>query len=485
MQQAKSSSAQDVAHAALGDVLALAGLAYPSGGDLEITGSEPAIRTRFRVGAAGAAAQAAIGAAICDLWEMRTGRRQRIGVDIGAASQALRGHNLAYLNGEPLAKLWNEGRDPWFHVESYPVRDGRWVRVNTKYPHHRDIMLEVLGRPADVEATLKASAKWDGVELEEAIEAAGGSVGFVRTAEEWAVHPQAAAVASQPLFEIVRIGDAPPTPLPSGPRPLGGLRVLDLTRVIAGPICGRTLAEHGADVLKINGAHLPNQGVAELDTGIGKLTAFLDLRTSGGVDRLRALLAGADVFSQGYRPGSLAARGFAPEEAARMRPGIIYVELSAYGPAGPWWKRRGYDSAIQAVNGMACVQGEASRPAFLPVSALDYVTGYFMALGVITALQRRAREGGSWLVRTSLASAGRFITGLGLLSTEEVANVPSQPAAEELARLSAEMDCPDGRFRYLKPAVQLSETPAYWALPPVPLGSHTPSWPSRPTGVAG
>jgi CoA-transferase family III len=176
--------------------------------------------------------------------------------------------------------------------------------------------------------------------------------------------------------------------------------------VLAGPTCARTLAEHGADVLKITGAHLPDSGSSELDTGIGKLSAHLDLRTAAGVETLRSLLREADVFSQSYRPGALAARGFSPAQAAKLRPGIVYVTLSAWGTEGPWRDRRGFDSIVQTVSGMAYAQG-GQKPKLMPVSANDYVSGYLMAYGAMVALARRAREGGSWLVRGSLARTGR------------------------------------------------------------------------------
>src|SRR5262249_35904314 len=151
-----------------------------------------------------------------------------------------------------------------------------------------------------------------------------GCAGLARTAEEWARHPHSAAVATQPLLEIRRIGEAKPEKLPEGPRPLSGVRVLDLTRVLAGPTCARTLAEHGADVLKVGASHLADSGLTEVDTGFGKLAAFIDLRERAGAETLRGLLREADVFSQSYRPGTLAGRGFSPEEAAKLRPGIVY-----------------------------------------------------------------------------------------------------------------------------------------------------------------
>ena len=285
------------------------------------------------------------------------------------------------------------------------------------------------------------------------------------------------------MLEIIRIGDSNPEPLPAGNRPLSGIRVLDLTRVLAGPTCARTLAEHGADVLKITAAHLPNLGYQEWDTGHGKLSAQLDLRVPSDVETLRGLVRQADVFSQGYRPGSLANRGLSPEELAALRPGLVYVSLSAFGHTGPWASRRGFDTVVQTVSGMTIRQAEAvpgktPGPQFYPVSAIDYCTGYLMAFGAMVALARRAREGGSWLVRISLAQVGKWIVDRGEVPAAALKDVPIEFIAAELEHWSMVSETPSGPLRHLKPVVQLSETQPRWARPSVPLGYHRPEWPS-------
>jgi crotonobetainyl-CoA:carnitine CoA-transferase CaiB-like acyl-CoA transferase len=463
---------------ALSTVLPIAGWSEERARAVEITGgADPILPTPFRIGEAGTATLAAVGLAVSDLWELRTGRRQQIAIDTRQATASLRSGNYMKLDGVPVSYARNAV------MGAYPAKNGRWSYLHCNFPNHRAAALKVLGVPEDREAVRKAVARWDALELEEAIIAAKGAGGMVRTMAEWAQHPQGAAVASLPLMEIVRIGDSPPEPLRSGDRPLSGVRVLDLTRVIAGPACARTLAEHGADVLKITAAHLPSLGRQEYDTGHGKLSAYLDLREAKDAEILRGLVRDADVFSQGYRPGTIAGRGFSPEALAQLRPGIVVVSLSAFSHVGPWASRRGFDTVIQTVSGITNRQGElfpgaAPGPQFYPVSAIDFLTGYLMAFGAMVALARRTREGGSWLVRISLAQVGRWLVARGEVPEAELKDVPEEFTPAELERWSITSTTPVGRLQHLGPVLRLSETPPRWARPTVPLGYHQPVWPT-------
>jgi crotonobetainyl-CoA:carnitine CoA-transferase CaiB-like acyl-CoA transferase len=454
--------------AALREILAAAGM--EAAGLPDITGADPVLGTRYRVGTAGAAALAALGVAVARFGELRGLPRQHVAVDLRAAAASLRSARYLRVGGRPPPPQW----DPLSGF--YPVRDG-WISIHCNFPNHRDAALEALQAQPNRQEAEKKSAAWNGEALEDAIHAAAGCAGFVRSAADWQRHAQANAVAARPLIEIVRIADAPPEKVSKGARPLEGIRVLDLTRVLAGPTCARSLAEHGADVLKISAAHLPDSGPMDVDTGIGKLSARLDLRAEEDRAKLERLAMESDVFSQSYRPGALAARGFSPEALAALRPGIVCVALSAWDTTGPWRARRGFDSIVQSVSGMAALSARDGRPQYLPVSAIDYVSGYLMAFGATVALERRAREGGSWLVRVALARVGKWIADRGLLPQEVIEDLSPDLSERELQALMGEMETSAGPIRYLRPVVQLSHTPPYWSRPPVPLGTHAAAWP--------
>ena len=447
--------------------------------DLTITGgSDPILPTSFRIGDTSTAALSAVGLAVSDLWEFKTGRKQRVSVDARRATASLRSGKYMQMDGAGVSTERN------MVMGTYPTKDGRWSYLHCNFPNHRSAALSVLGVNEDRDEVTKAVAKWDAFDLEEAIIEARGAGGMVRSMEEWAIHPQAAAIASLPLMDIVKIADSPPEPLPDGSRPLSGVRVLDLTRVLAGPTCARTLAEHGADVMKITAGHLPNIGYQEYDTGHGKLNATLDLRDGRQMETLRGLVRQTDVFSQGYRPGTLGGRGLSPEELAELRPGIVYISLSAFSHEGPWASRRGFDTVVQTVSGITQRQGELfpgaiPGPQFYPVSAIDYLTGYLMAFGGIVALNKRIHEGGSWLVRISLAQVGRWLVSQGEIPETQIKDVAAEFTPEEIAGWLMVSETPMGNLGHLSPVIGLSESAPRWSRPSVPLGYHDPVWPVR------
>lgn len=440
---------------------------------VEFSGSDPVLPTRFMVGTAGAAAIGATGLAAADLWELRSGRRQHVGVAIDAAAMAMRSSIYTRQLGKAQPAAWDRISG------LYRTVDERFLQLHCNYPHHRAGALAVLGVDEDRGEVERAIAQWRGLELEDAMTAAGMVAALSRSADEWAAHPHSHYVDGLPLVSIERIGDAPPEPLCAGDRPLSGVRVLDLTRVLAGPTCGRTLAEHGADVMRISTPQLPFIEHLLMDTGHGKLAAHADLTTDAGRASLHALVRDGDVFVQGYRPGTLAARGFDPDSLARERPGIVCVSLSAYGEQGPWGGKRGFDTLVQGVTGITVEHGGAAAPRHLPASALDYSSGYLMAFGAMAALGRRVREGGSYHVRVSLVRTAHWLKSLGRV---DAADVPADALSRSDPRVAARMiesDTPFGRLEHLAPVVSLSQTPPSWARPAVPLGSHPPRWPAR------
>jgi len=442
--------------------------------DVDFQGSDPVFPLPFRVGEAGAAVIGASAAMAAELWRARTGRWQQVRVEVDAAATAMRSH--AYLQRDQPENEPSPQSIRGLNQDIYRTRDDRWLYLHRGFPHHRARIATLLGGADDTERLAEAVRQWDAVSLEEAVVSAGACAGMVRSHDEWLAHDQGAAIERLPLFEVIRVANSPPEALPEGPRPLSGIRVVDVTRVLAGPICGRTLAEHGADVLRIGTSLLPNNELQNIDTGHGKRSTVLDLTSESGAAQLRTLVQGADVFSEGYRPGSMAGRGFGWEDVANMRPGIVYVQLSAFSHDGPWHHRRGFDTLVQVVSGMADEYARDDRPRLLPVSVLDYCTGYLAAFGVMIALWRRACEGGSYLVRVSLAQSATWVNSLGRIPSHLAAAAPEELAPERIAQLSIAADTPCGRLRFLAPVAQLSETPARWDRPAVPLDHDPPTW---------
>jgi crotonobetainyl-CoA:carnitine CoA-transferase CaiB-like acyl-CoA transferase len=447
----------------------------PSPVEVAFHGHDPVFPLPFRVGDAGAAVIGAGAAMAAELWRLRTGRLQQVRVDVDAAAAAMRSNE--YLRHDQPVSGPQPRAIRGLNQDIYRTRDDRWVYLHRGFPHHRARIAALLDGADDTERLAEAVKRWDAAALEEAVVSAGACAGMARSHEEWLAHDQGATIERLPLFEVIRVADSPPEPLPAGDRPLSGIRVIDVTRVLAGPMCARTLAEHGAGVLRIGTSLLPNNDLQNMDTGHGKRSTVLDLTGEAGAAQMRSLIQGADVFSQGYRPGSMAQRGLGVEEVAALRPGIIYVQLSAFGHEGPWQRRRGFDTLVQVVSGMAAEYAQDGRPRLLPVSVLDYCTGYLAAFGVMLALGRRAREGGSYLVRVALAQTAKWLKGLGRVPTDVAAAAPPDLPTERIAELSISTVTPYGSLRYLAPVAQLSETPARWERPTVPLDHDAPVWP--------
>jgi crotonobetainyl-CoA:carnitine CoA-transferase CaiB-like acyl-CoA transferase len=460
-------------HDILADLWRLAGGDATALDHVRLTGDEPQLPSSFRVAAAGQVSIAASALAAAAIWQARGGETQTVTVDMRHAVVECRSERYLRCNSEPPPSAWDA------IAGVYKTGDGRFVRLHTNFPHHRDAVCRVLSCAAEREAVQAALMTWQGEAFETAAYAAGGVVSLMRSYDEWRALPQATALAELPVLTIEKIGEAPPKPwpAPAGDRPLSGLRVLDLSRVIAGPVAGRTLAAHGADVMLVASPDLPAIPWLVIDTGRGKLSCHLDLKSEQGRAGLRDLLREADIFSQGYRPQALAALGFAPHDVAAISPGIINVSLSAYGHVGPWAERRGFDSLVQTATGFNHAEGQAAGvdgPKELPAQMLDHATGYLMATGAMMARLRQSREGGSWHVRVSLAQTGRWLWELGRvadgLKTPDLNGAAIRPYL-------ADMPSGFGSLSAVSHAAILSRTPAFWVRPAVPLGHDAPQWP--------
>ena len=413
-----------------------------------------------------AAALAAAASAADRLWQLRGGAPQTITVSTRHAGASLRSFAFLWLDGSPVG---GSPADNNPLVDFYRTRDHRWFFVHGVFEHLAAGTLRVLGlRERSAAAVGAAVARWDAQALEEALAQARMCGAYARTASEWRAHPQGAMLASLPCVEVTRIGDAPPQPLPPAARPLAGLRVIDMTRIIAGPTASRTLAEHGADVLNLSAERLPSLRTFVIDTGHGKRSASLDIDVAADRARLLALAGEADVLVQGYRCGSLARRGLSAHHMATHRPGIVYVSVNCYGNAGPWAPRPGWDQLAAVATGLSMRQGTPDRPALLPAAACDYVSGYLAAYGAMVALARRAVEGGSWHVTASLAQTAMWFQQQPDITPTEDEALPPQ--------LLQETDTAFGRLRHLRPVARMSHTPPQWTLPAAPLGSHVPAW---------
>lgn len=426
--------------------------------------------------------------AAAELTAARTGQAvAAVRVDDGAVATAFTSERHLLVDGRaptafaPLSRFWRTG-------------DG-WVRTHANYPHHRQALLSALGLSdasfVDAVAAVAARlAERSSLDVEDTVYAAGGLAVALRTPQEWAAHPQGVAVAGRPLLSRERVAEGPARPLPaltgSPALPAAGLRVLDLTRVIAGPVATRTLALLGADVLRVDPPLLPELPDQHADTGFGKRSTTLDLAVHADRRTFDELLARADVVVTGYRPGALDRFGLTPEALAERAPGVVVAQLSAWGGYGPWAGRRGFDSLVQVATGIAAAEG-AQEPGALPAQALDHGTGYLLAAAVLRSLtERTAGEGGTRCVRLALArTAGWLLAGDGADEPGRADSSYEGPGASyEDPGASYEgpgpwltgTDGPLGRLRYALPPVSFAGGPVNWASPPGRWGADTPEW---------
>jgi crotonobetainyl-CoA:carnitine CoA-transferase CaiB-like acyl-CoA transferase len=444
-----------------------------------------ALATRFAADEAVSAALAAGGTVAADLWRLRTGESQRVEVSTREAAASLTSYNFVRIEDPDQAPPL---RDPAMLRSAvmgfHPTKDGRHVLLHPSFPPGTERILRALGCAAEADEVKTACRARTAQEIEDAVAAERGCAGIVRTPEEWDACEQGRQLAAHPPVEVIKIADSPPEPMPEGgDMPLSGVRVLDLTRVLAGPTCARTLAQYGAEVLYLASPKLPASAGFLPDTNHGKLSAWLDLEDESGRARLAELLRGADVFSQGYRTGAMERMGFGPTQLAALRPGIVYTSINCYGHEGPWRGRAGWEQLAQTVTGMAHVHGGAEGPKLQPGAVTDYTTGFLAAFGSLVALQRRALYGGSYLVRVSLCQTGMWVRSLGVAG--EARAQQAQPLeGDEIRSFLITSSGGYGPMSHLRPAVRLSATPARWKRPVVKLGTHPAEWPAAAVAIA-
>ena len=446
---------------------------------LHLTGRGLGLPSSFKIGelAQTSIALSALTAALIHSIRNRS-RVPSVTVPLQHAVIEFKSEQLYTLNGKPMTA-------PWGPIGGLHKAADGYVRIHDIFPNHREGTLRLLGCPitatrADV---AKAVLQWNAVELETKAFENNIVISALRSYEKWDALPQAKAISNFPIT-IRKIAPGPPGLPPhleagSG-RSLRGLKVLELSRVIAAPVSGKTLAAHGADVLWVTSPSLPDLPALDRDLARGKRTAHLDLMSETDQSRLRELAKDADVFIQGYRPGSLAKRGFSLDDLASLHPGIIYGSMSAYGPEGPWSNNRGFDSLVQTCSGMNVSEaehfgeGEGARPT--PCQALDHAAGYFLAAGISAALYKRATEGGSYAVDVSLAGTMKYLRSLGQYEGKTGFDCwnPSKP--EEVEEYLETRDTDFGELKAVKHSAAVEGAMPGWDVMPKPLGSDRAEW---------
>jgi hypothetical protein len=453
----------DAAHAFLSDVAAALDI---DAGAVRFTGTG-VLGGPYPMTDLGAACLAGAGAAVAELAAAAGRPRAETVVDRPLAT------GLFHRAVRPLR---SPSRSP-FHPMSrdFATADGRWLRFQANYPHLRAAALAVLGAGEDGDAIAAVVAGAGADELEAAVMAGGGAAAASRSAREWAAHPAGAAVAAEPLVHVSPAGRRDGDWQPAPGRPLAGLRVLDVTRVLAGPMATRLLAGFGAQVLRIDppGYDEPN-GIGAGDLTLGKRCAALDLATSQGQALFAGLLADADVLVHGLRPGALDRLGLGEAARQAASPGLIEVTLSAYGWTGPWRDRRGFDTLVQNSTGMALAGGTwagTGRPYRWPLSILDHAAGYLMAAAAVAAVSRRARTGRGSVSRVSLARVAHWLASAPGQGGEAELDLPLPGPVDP-----AVYDSPAGPVRRLRWPMEVSAIPFRFDRPGDPFGSAVPRW---------
>jgi hypothetical protein len=432
--------------------------------ELQVTGVPGHLPSHLPVEEVAIACAGAALLAAADLRAQRGGPAPRTArLDREHVAAAFRSEAFLRLNGvaagagfAPLSRFWRAG-------------DG-WVRTHGNYPWHREALLRALGTSPDPDQVAAAIAALAAREVENLVVGAGGIAAAVRTEAQWRAEPAGQAVAATRLVERASLGDAPPRRRAAGPLPAAGVRVLDLTRVIAGPVATRYLAALGADVLRLDPPHRPELAPHAYDGLLGKRSALLDLETGSG--RLDELLASADVLVHGYRPHALDRFGLSPGALAERHPGVVVVSLSAWGSTGPWGGRRGFDSIVQAASGIAVAESaDGDRPGAMPCQLLDHGTGYLCAAAALRGLADQAVAGGTQVRELSLARTARWLLGSAAVATP-AGGAPERAEADWLTTLGSA----EGPVTVVRPPGQLDGRELAWPPRLTRYGGDPPAW---------
>ena len=440
-------------------------------GALEVTGDPGLLPSRLAVEDTAIACTGAALLAAAALQARRGGDVLRFArMDRGHLAAAFRSEAWLRVNGEragagfaPLSRFWR-------------AADG-WVRTHANYPWHREALLRAVGTTGEPDTVAAAIAGLRAREVEMLVTGAGGIAAAVRSEGTWRAEPPGRAVAAARLVEGAEIGGAPPRRRPAGPMPASGLRVLDLTRVIAGPVATRYLGALGADVLRLDPPHRPELPQQTYDGLLGKRSAFLDLGTAEGSARLHELLSAADVLVHGYRPHALDRFGLAPEALAERHPGLVTVSLSAWGRNGPWGARRGFDSIVQAATGIALVESaDGEVPGALPCQLLDHGTGYLCAAAALCALAAQASRGGTLFRELSLAGTAHWLLSQPRDGAVSGAVSGAAAAGEADGPWLTTVGSADGPVTAVLPPGQLDGRGFSWPGPLSRYGADQASW---------
>lgn len=493
-----SSFNHSIAHNALSGLIDLESLSIPP--NVKFTGGDICFNSPFFGGEAVSAVLGANGLIAAEISRLSKRREiHHVGVNTRLAEASLLSFALQVFNDpkkSPEARPSAKDRTPASGF--FKCKGGGEIYLHSSFPHysqHSDAMLKllkVLKVPADSAAIVKRIAEISAKELEDKIATAGLCGAMVRTPKEWDQSTAGLALSAVPVIEIIKMTDTHPTPSrkPSVRPILDGMKVLDLTRVLAGPSCAKHLSAYGAEVLHIRGKGLPHVESFITDTGIGKRSAYLNLKDEKDREVLQSLVKQSDVFSQGYRSGAMSKLGFGVDDVMDMNPNSIYVSINCYGHHGDWQKRPGWEQLAQVVTGMAVQQGgyqqgdsqqgdsrqkdETSiRPILQPSALNDYITGYLASLGVLLAKREQLLSGGGYLVRVSLCRTAMWVRKLGLRNGNVHARFPE---GRELASFSQSFETAWGGMSALRPALSLSGESLKWLGPPYPLGHHSASF---------